>query len=60
LQFATGTIPGASPSNEIVLELLEKAPSEVAKSHDSGDYLPAFIENFHDPKKVREAIQKST
>jgi hypothetical protein len=41
-----------SPSNEVSLELLEKAPTEVAQIHDTGDYMPSFIEAYNDLSKV--------
>jgi hypothetical protein len=52
LQLATGNVPGMSPSNEVALELLEKAPTEVAQIHDTGDYMPSFIEAYNDLSKV--------
>lgn len=52
LQLATGHLSGTSPTDEVILDLLEKGPSEIARSHKAGSYIPNFIESFHDLSKV--------
>lgn len=54
LQLVTGHLPETSPTNEVALDLLEKVPSEIARSHEDGSYIPNLIEGFHDLSKVRD------
>lgn len=52
LQLATGTLPGSSSPNEVALNLLQTAPSEIDLAHEECDYTPNFIESYNDLRKV--------
>ncbi|KAJ9635178.1 hypothetical protein H2199_008664 [Coniosporium tulheliwenetii] len=47
LQLLTGFAPGSGCSDELAVELLEKAPGRISPGHGPADYFPNFIEEYN-------------
>ena len=52
LQLLVGFGAHSGCSDELALDILEKAPREIAPDHTAADYLPSFIESYNDISKV--------
>lgn len=52
LQFLVGFGANSGCSDELALDVLEKAPRIIASEHTAADYLPSFIEKHNDLSQV--------
>jgi hypothetical protein len=52
LQLLVGFGAKSGSSNELALNVLEKAPQEIALEHTPADYVPNFVEEYNDLSQV--------
>jgi len=52
LQLLVGFGAKSGCSDELALDVLEKAPREIDPDHTAADYLPSFVESYNDLSKV--------
>lgn len=56
LQLVLGHPPEADSSTELVLGLLEKAPTKICPAHKPNEYWPAFLHEFQDLSQVSTSL----
>lgn len=52
LQLLVGFSANSGCSDELALDVLEKAPRVIASEHTAADYLPSFMEKYNDLSQV--------
>ena len=52
LQLLVGFGAQSGCSDELALNVLEKAPQEIALEHTPADYVPNFVEKYNDLSQV--------